>query len=136
MIPLWLLKFGHFCFRSPGNIPRHFESKYDECFISPYLSLNYNTKLTAKRQVIKHRHKSLQQCHSNTDFLSEHFLLEKSKELLKINLVFRFSLLDESFLLKVNRPWLCVSNLIISTKTWRKTPIDEYILRNIVQAAY
>ena len=72
----------------------------------------------------------LQQCFFNADFFSANFLLEKSKELLKINLVFRACLLAESFLLKLNRPWLCASNLIISTKTWRKTPIDEYIPRN------
>ena len=64
-------------------------------------------------------------------FLSENFLLEKSKELLKINLVFGACLLAESYKLKLNRPWLCVSNFIISTKTWRKTPIGEYVLRNI-----
>ena len=73
----------------------------------------------------------MKQCYSNTIsyFLSENFLLEKSKELLKLNLVFRACLLAESFLPKLNRPWLCASNLIISTKTLRKTPIDEYILR-------
>ena len=71
----------------------------------------------------------MRQCYSNKDFfLSENFLLQ-SKELLKINLVFRACLLAESLLLKLNRPWLCASNLIISTKTLRKTPIDEYILR-------
>ena len=62
--------------------------------------------------------------------MSENFRLEKSKELLKLNLVFRACLLAESFLPKLNRPWLCASNLIISTKTLRKTPIDEYILEN------
>ena len=98
-------------------------------FVIYRLYLNYNAKLTAERQVINHRHKILQQCYSNTDVLSENLLLEKSKELLKINLVFRACLLAESFLLKLNRPWLCASNLIISTKTLRKTPIDEYILR-------
>ena len=99
-------------------------------FVIYRLYLNYNAKLTAERQVINHRHKILQQCYSNTDVLSENLLLEKSKELLKINLVFRACLLAESFLLKLNRPWLFASNLIISTKTWSKTPIDEYILRN------
>ena len=99
-------------------------------FFVIFLCLNYNAKLTAERQVINHRHKILQQCYSNTDVLSENLLLEKSKELLKINLVFRACLLAVSFLLKLNRPWLFASNLIISTKTWRKTPIDEYIPRN------
>ena len=46
--------------------------------------LNFNVKLTAERQVINYRHKILQQYYSNIDFLSENFLLEKSKELLKI----------------------------------------------------
>ena len=73
-------------------------------FVIYRLYLNYNAKLTAERQVINHRHKILQQCYSNTDFLSDNFLLEKSKELLKINLVFRACLLAESFLLKLNRP--------------------------------
>ena len=99
-------------------------------FVIYRLYLNYNAKLTAERQVINHRHKILQQCYSNTDVLSENLLLEKSKELLKINLVFRACLLVDSFLLKLNRPWLFASNLIISTKTWSKRPIDEYILRN------
>ena len=73
-------------------------------FVIYRLYLNYNAKLTAERQVINHRHKILQQCYSNTDVLSENLLLEKSKELLKINLVFRACLLAESFLLKLNRP--------------------------------
>ena len=100
-------------------------------FVIYRLYQNYNAKLTAEQQVIKkYRHKILKQCYSNTDVLSENLFLEKSKELLKINLVFRACLLTESFLLKLNRPWLFASNLIISTKTWRKTPIDEYIPRN------
>ena len=99
-------------------------------FVIYRLYLNYNAKLTADWQVINHRHIILQQCYSNTDFLSKNFLFEKSKELLKINLVFWACLLAESILLKLNRPWLCALNLIISTKTWRKIPIDEYILRN------
>ena len=73
-------------------------------FVIYRLYLNYNAKLTAERQVINYRHKILQQCYSNTDFLSENFHLEKSKELLKINLIFRVCLLAESFLLKLNRP--------------------------------
>ena len=77
------------------------------------LYLNYNAKLTAERQVINYRHKILKQCR----FLSEDFLLEKSNELLKKNLVFRACLLAQSFLLKLNRTWLCASNLIISTIT-------------------
>ena len=73
-------------------------------FVIYRLYLNYNAKLTAERQVINYRHKILKQCYSSTDFLSENFLLEKSKELLKINLVFRACLLAESLLLKLNRP--------------------------------
>ena len=73
-------------------------------FFVIFLCLNYNAKLTAERQVINHRHKILQQCYSNTDVLSENVLLEKSKELLKINLVFRECLLAKPFLLKLNRP--------------------------------
>ena len=126
--PAMTVKCGNFYSRSRGNIPRYFESKCDVLYF--FVILNYNAKLTTERQVINHRHKILQQCYSNTDFLSDNFLLEKSKELLKINLVFRACLLAESFLLKLNRPWLFASNLIISTKTWRKTPIDEYIPRN------
>ena len=68
------------------------------------LYLNYTAKLAAERQVINHRHKILQQCFSNIDVLSENLLLEKSKGLLKINLVFRACVLSESFLLKLNRP--------------------------------
>ena len=101
-------------------------------FVIYRLYLNYNAKLTAERQVINHRHKILQQCYSNTDFLSDNFLLEKSKELLKINLVFRACLLAESFLLKLNSPSLCASKLIMFTKIWRKTPKDENILTNNV----
>ena len=55
------------------------------------LSQNYNAKLTAEWQVINYRHKILKQCYSNKDFLSENFLLAKSKKLLKMNLVFRAS---------------------------------------------
>ena len=94
-------------------------------FVIYRLYLNCNAKLTAERQVINYRHKILRQCYFNTDILSENFLWEKSKELLKTNLVFRTCLLAVSFLLKFNRPWLCASNLVISTKTWRKAPIDD-----------
>ena len=73
-------------------------------FVIYRLDLNYNAKLTAERQVINHRHKILQQCYSSTDSLSGNLFLEKSKELLKINLVFKACLLAESFLLKLNRP--------------------------------
>ena len=52
-------------------------------FVIYRLYLNYNAKLTAEEQVINYRHKILQQCYSNTDFLSENFLLKKNKELLK-----------------------------------------------------
>ena len=68
------------------------------------LYLNYNAKFTAERQVINHRHKILQQCYPNTEVLSENLLLEKSKKLLKINLVVKACLISESFLLKLNRP--------------------------------
>ena len=94
-------------------------------FVTYRLYLNCNARLTSERQVINYRHKILKLCYSNTDFLPENFLLEKSKELLKINLSFRTCLLSESFLLKLNRPWLCASDLVISTKTWRKTSIDD-----------
>ena len=94
-------------------------------FVIYRLYLNCNAKLTAERQVINYRHKILKQCYFNTDFLSGNFLLEKSKGLLQINLVFRACLLAEYFLLKLNTPWLCALNLLISTKTWRKTPIDD-----------
>ena len=57
-------------------------------FVIYRLYLNYNAKLTAEWQVINQRHIIFQQCYSNTDFSSENFLLEKSEELLKINLVF------------------------------------------------
>ena len=119
--------------RSPANIRGTLKVNMMNVlyfFVIYRLYLNYNAKLTADWQVINHRHIILQQCYSNTDFLSKNFLFEKSKELLKINLVFWACLLAESILLKLNRPWLCASNLIISTKTWRKTPIDEYIPRN------
>ena len=49
-------------------------------FVIYRLYLNYNAKLTAERQIIKHRHKISQQCYFNTDVLSENLLLEKSKE--------------------------------------------------------
>ena len=73
-------------------------------FVIYRLYLNHNAKLIAEWQVINHRHIILQQCYSNTDLLSENFLLEKSKELLKTNLVFRGCLLAEFFLLKMNKP--------------------------------
>ena len=60
-------------------------------FVIYRLYLNYNAKLTAEWQVINYRHKILKQCYSNKDFLSENFLLAKSKKLLKMNLVFRAS---------------------------------------------
>ena len=73
-------------------------------FVIYRLYLNCNAKLTAERQVINYRHKISQQFYSNTDVLSKNLLLEKSKELLKINLVFKAHLLAEYFLLKLNRP--------------------------------
>ena len=60
-------------------------------FVIYRLYLNCNAKLTAEWQVINYRHKILKQCYSNKDFLSENFLLAKSKKLLKMNLVFRAS---------------------------------------------
>ena len=53
---------------------------------------------------MNYRHKILQQYYSNTDLLYEHFLFEKSKELLKINLVFRRCKLTEFSLLQLNKP--------------------------------
>ena len=49
-------------------------------FVIYRLYLNCNAKLAAERQVVNY---NLKQCYSNTDFLSENFLLEKSKELLR-----------------------------------------------------
>ena len=72
-------------------------------FVIYRLYLNYTAKLTAEGQILNHRHKILQQCYSKTDVLSENLLLEKSKELLQINLD-RACLLAEPFLLKLNRP--------------------------------
>ena len=119
--------------RSPASIPGTLKVNMIDVlyfYVIYRVYLNCNAKPTAELQVINYRHKILQQCYSNTDFLYENFLLEKSKEILKINLVFRACPWAESFLLKLNRPWLCASNLIISTKILIKTPIDEYILRN------
>ena len=90
-------------------------------FVIYRLNLNCNAKLTAERHIIDTKF-------WNNAIPTQTFclkFLEKNKELLKINLVFRASLLAECFLLKLNRPWLCPSNLAISTKTWRKTPIDN-----------
>ena len=103
-------------------------------FVIYGLYLNYNADFTAERQVVNYRHKVLQQCYFNTNVLSENFLLEKSKEVLKITLVFRACLLAESFLLKLNIRWLCASNLSISTKTWRKGPTRSTFLE-IIEAA-
>ena len=58
------------------------------------------------------------------------FGLREKQGAIKINLVFRACLLAEPFLLNLNRPWLFASNIIVFTKIWRKTPIDEYIPRN------
>ena len=54
-------------------------------FVIYKLYLNCNAKLAGEWQVINYRHKTLQQSYSNTDLLSENFLLEKSKKPLKIN---------------------------------------------------
>ena len=92
--------------RGPANIPGILKVNMMNVlyfFVIYRLYLNCNAKLTAGLQVTNYRHKILQQCYSNTDFLSENFRLEKSKELLKINLIFRVCLLAESFLLKLNR---------------------------------
>ena len=47
--------------------------------------LNYNANFTAEWQAINNRHKILKQCYFITDYLSDNFLLEESKELLKID---------------------------------------------------
>ena len=57
--PTMTVKMWKVYFRSPGNITRYFEGKYDECFIficDFKLYLNYNAKLTTERQAINHRH--------------------------------------------------------------------------------
>ena len=48
-------------------------------FVIYRLYLNYDPKLIAELQVINLRHKILQHCNSNTDHLSENFLLRKEK---------------------------------------------------------
>ena len=73
-------------------------------FVIYRLYLNCSAKLTAEPQVINHRHKSSATMLFQHRRLPENKLLEKSKELLKINLVVRACLLAESFLLKLNRP--------------------------------
>ena len=92
--------------RGPANIPGILKVNMMNVlyfFVIYRLYLNCNAKLTAGLQVTNYRHKILQQCYSNTDFLSENLLLEKSKELLQINLD-RACLRTEPFLLKLNRP--------------------------------
>ena len=101
------MKFGNFYSKTQEAFPGTLKVNMMNVlyFLLIYgLYLSYNAKLTAERQVINYRHKILKQCYSNTDFLPENVLLEKSKELLKINLVFRACLLADSFLLKSNRP--------------------------------
>ena len=49
-------------------------------FVIYGLYLNYSAKLTAEGQIINYRHNILQQWYSNTDFLSENFLLVKAKD--------------------------------------------------------
>ena len=64
--------------RSPANIPGTLKVKMIiilYLFVIYRLYLNWNAKLTEELQVINYRHKNLQQCYSNTDFLSENFLL-------------------------------------------------------------
>ena len=56
-------------------------------FVIYRLYLNYNDNSTAERQVIQTKNFAAMLFQHR--FLSENFLLEKSKELLKINLVFR-----------------------------------------------
>ena len=116
--PAMTVKCGNFYSRSRGNIPRYFESKCDVLYF--FVILNYNAKLTTEWQVINHRHKILQQCYSNTDFLSDNFLLEKSKELLKINLVFRACLLAESFFTKIEQTMTICFELNYSHKGLKK----------------
>ena len=72
--------------RSPANIPGTLKVNMMNVlyfFVIYRVYLNCNAKLTAELQVINYRHKILQQCYSNTDSLSENFLLKKTKELLK-----------------------------------------------------
>ena len=64
--------------KSPANIPGTLKVKMMNVlhfFVIHRLYLNCNAKLTAEQQVINYRHKIFQQCHSNTGFLSENFLL-------------------------------------------------------------
>ena len=90
------------------------------------LYLNYNANFTAERQVINYRQKFCNNVIVTQTFCLNSSWTEKSKELLKKRLIVRACLVAEFFLLKLNRPWPCASNLIISTKTWRKTTIDGY----------
>ena len=97
--------------RSPANISGTLKVNVMNVlyfFVIYKVYLNCNAKLTAALQVINYRYKILQQCYfiSTQTFLSENFLLKKSKELLKKNVVFRVCQLAESFLLKLNRPYI------------------------------
>ena len=74
--------------RSPANIRGTLKVNMMNVlyfFVIYRVYLNCNAKLTAELHVIKYRCKILQQCYSNTDFLSKNFPLKKSKELLKKN---------------------------------------------------
>ena len=94
------------------------------CFFMNYrLYVDCNAKLTAELQVIiNYKHKILQQCYSNTNFLSEDFLSQKSKELLKKNLVFRACLLAEFFLLKLNT---AEHDHVFRTKLFPQRPYEK-----------
>ena len=58
------------------------------------------------------------------------FSLREKQTTIKDKLSFQSMSIGEFVLLKLNRPCLRASNFIISTKTWRKTPISKYILKN------
>ena len=77
-VKIWKFLASILYSRSPANIPGTLKVKMMNVlyfFVIYRLYLNCNAKLTAEPQVINYRHKILQQCHSNTYFLSENFLL-------------------------------------------------------------
>ena len=68
--------------RSPANIRGTLKVNMMNVlyfFVIYRVYLNCNAKLTAELQVINYKHKIFQQCYSNTDVLSENFLLKKPK---------------------------------------------------------
>ena len=67
--------------RSPASIPGTLKVNMIDVlyfYVIYRVYLNCNAKPTAELQVINYRHKILQQCYSNTDYLSGNFLLKKS----------------------------------------------------------